>query len=86
MGKPKTVKLTPELVGSLERLLEKQWNPEQISSRLQVEGKPYLNLRRQSKKYRKHYGGDTGSVKSTPNRVDIDEHPEIANQRKRLGD
>ena len=49
-------------------------------------GKLYLNLRHHAKKYRKRYGNSTGSTKGIPNRVDIDERPEVANQRERLGD
>lgn len=49
-------------------------------------GKLYLNLRRHTKKYRQRYGSQTGSVKGIPNRVDIEERPEVANQRERLGD
>lgn len=49
-------------------------------------GKLYLNLRRHTKKYRKRYGSSTGSLKGIPNRVDIDERPDEANQRVRLGD
>jgi IS30 family transposase len=49
-------------------------------------GKLYLNLRRHEKKYRKRYGSSTGSVKGIPNRVDIDERPDEANQRIRLSD
>lgn len=49
-------------------------------------GKLYLNLRRHQKKYRKRYGNNTGSTKGIPNRTDIDERPEAANQRERLGD
>lgn len=49
-------------------------------------GKLYLNLRRHAKTYRKRYGSTTGSVKGIPNRVDIDERPEVVNQRERLGD
>lgn len=49
-------------------------------------GKLHLNLRRHEKKYRKRYGSGTGSVKGIPNRVDIDERPDEANQRVRLGD
>lgn len=45
-----------------------------------------MNLRRHAKKCRKRYGSDTGSAKGIPNRVDIDERPEVANQRGRLGD
>jgi IS30 family transposase len=52
----------------------------------QAGGKLYLNLRRHAKTYRKRYGSRTGSVKGIPNRVDIDERPEAANQRSRLGD
>jgi IS30 family transposase len=105
--KPKVVKLTPELVGSIGVLLEAQWSPEQISGRLKADGKAtvcheaiyqhvlkdkreggklYLNLRRHAKKYRQRYGSRTGSVKGIPNRVDIDERPEVVNQRERLGD
>ncbi len=105
--KPKAVKLTPELAGSIGTLLEQQWSPEQISGRLKEEskttvchetiyqhvlkdkrvgGKLYLNLRRHAKKYRQRYGSRTGSVQGIPNRVDIDERPEVANQRERLGD
>ena len=112
--KPKAVKLTPALLGSIETLLGsietllgQQWSPEQISGRLKMEGKTticheaiyqhvlkdkraggklYLNLRRHTKKYRQRYGSATGSVNGIPNRVDIDERPEVANQRERLGD
>lgn len=49
-------------------------------------GKLYLNLRHHTKKYRKRYGSTTGSAKGIPNRVDIDDRPEVANQRERLGD
>jgi len=48
-------------------------------------GKLYLNLRHQ-KTYRKRYGSRTGSVKGIPNRVDIDERPEVVNRRERPGD
>lgn len=105
--KPKAIKLTAELVGSINALLEKQWSPEQISGRLKAEGKAtvchesiyqhvlkdkraggklYQNLRRHHKKYRKRYGSGTGSTQGIPNRVDIDQRPEVANQRGRLGD
>lgn len=108
VDKPKAVRLTPELAGSIDALLlGQQWSPEQISGRLKAEGKAavchetiyqhvlkdkraggklYLNLRRHAKKYRKRYGSGTGSAKGIPNRVDIDERPEVANQRERLGD
>jgi IS30 family transposase len=105
--KPKAVKLTTELLDSIDTMLEQQWSPEQISDRLKQEGKAavchetiyqhvlsdkraggrlYLNLRRHAKKYRKRYGSTTGSAKGIPNRVDIDERPDLVNQRARLGD
>lgn len=39
LDKPKAVKLTAELIGSIDTMLEKQWSPEQISGRLKAEGK-----------------------------------------------
>lgn len=105
--KPKAIKLTVALVGTINSLLEQDWSPEQISGRLNAEGKDsvchetiyqhvlkdkrakgklHLRLRRHTKTYRKRYGGKTGSVKGIPNRIDIDERPEVTNQRERLGD
>ncbi len=49
-------------------------------------GQLYLNLRHHAIKYRKRYGSITGSRKGIPNRVDIDERPEVTNRRERLGD
>lgn len=48
-------------------------------------GKLFLNLRHQSKRYRKRYGSPkrTGPIK---NRRFIDERPKIVDERKRLGD
>jgi IS30 family transposase len=37
--KPKAVKLTTDLLDSIDSLLAQQWSPEQISGRLQQEGK-----------------------------------------------
>jgi len=37
--KPKAIKLTTELAGSITSMLEQQWSPEQISGRLKQEGK-----------------------------------------------
>ena len=45
----------------------------------------YKYLRRQGKKYRKGYG-TAGNRTGIPNRVDIDERPEVANKRERIGD
>ena len=49
-------------------------------------GQLYLHLRRHKKPYRKRYGSTTGGPRGIPNRVDIDQRPEVANQRARLGD
>ncbi|QEN04136.1 IS30 family transposase [Thiospirochaeta perfilievii] len=38
------------------------------------------------KTYRKRYGTTTGSTRGIPNRIDIDERPEAANKRERVGD
>jgi len=105
--KPKAIKLTAELAGSISTLLEQDWSPEQISGRLKQEGKGtvchetvyqyvlkdkqakgelYLHLRRHAKKYRKRYGSTTGARYGIPNRVDIDERPDVVSQRARLGD
>ena len=51
----------------------------------QTGGDLYTHLRHQNKTYRKRY--DTARNRSgIPNRVDIDERPDVANQRQRLGD
>lgn len=48
-------------------------------------GHLYKQLRHQHKRYRKRYG-NTHNRTGIPNRVDIDERPEAANQRARVGD
>lgn len=48
-------------------------------------GELYKYLRHQNKTYRKRYG-TTSSSSGIPNRVDIDERPEVANNRERIGD
>ena len=48
-------------------------------------GQLYTHLRHQNKTYRKRYGSPRNRS-GIPNRVSIDERPEIANQRKRIGD
>lgn len=48
-------------------------------------GQLYRQLRHQNKTYRKRYGSPRNRS-GIPNRVDIDERPEIVNQRQRLGD
>jgi len=49
-------------------------------------GKLYKHLRHQSKRYRKRYGSKTNTKSGIPDRVDIDERPEIVNNRERVGD
>ena len=50
-------------------------------------GELYLHLRHKQKPYRKRYGSaSTNSAKGIPDRVDIDERPEIINNRQRVGD
>ena len=51
----------------------------------QAGGQLYKLLRHQSKPYRKRYGSGRNKT-GIPNRVDIDERPEVVNQRARVGD
>ena len=48
-------------------------------------GDLYKHLRHQNKTYRKRYGA-AHSRNGIPNRVDIDQRPEVANKRQRVGD
>lgn len=48
-------------------------------------GTLYMHLRHQNKTYRKRYGNPR-SRNGIPNRVDIEERPEVANKRERVGD
>ena len=48
-------------------------------------GMLYKHLRHQGKTYRKRYGS-THNRTGIPNRVDIEDRPEVANLRKRIGD
>jgi IS30 family transposase len=48
-------------------------------------GNLFKHLRHQNKTYRKRYGSPRNRT-GIPNRVDIDNRPEIANQRGRVGD
>ena len=48
-------------------------------------GTLYRHLRHQNKRYRKRYGSPRHCT-GIPNRVDIDQRPEVANQRQRVGD
>ena len=56
-----------------------------ILSDKQAGGQLYKHLRHQRKKYRKRYGSAHNRT-GIPNRVDIDQRPQIANERKRIGD
>ena len=51
----------------------------------QADGDLYTHLRHQSKTYRKRYGSPRNRS-GIPNRTDIDERPEAANSRERVGD
>jgi len=104
--KNKSVKLTSELIEVINKYLEKDFSPEQISGRLKLEGyisihhetiyqhiladkrsggELYKHLRHQNKTYRKRYGS-AHNRNGIKNRVDIDERPEEANNRMRVGD
>lgn len=48
-------------------------------------GDLYTHLRHQNKTYRKRYGS-TRNRSGIPNRTDIDERPQVANNRERIGD
>ena len=48
-------------------------------------GELYTHLRHQNKTYRKRYGAGHNRT-GIPNRIDIDERPEVANTRARIGD
>ena len=56
-----------------------------ILSDKQLGGELYKHLRHQNKTYRKRYGNARNRT-GIPNRVDIDERPEVANTRERVGD
>jgi len=56
-----------------------------ILSDKQSGGALYKHLRHQGKTYRKRYGA-AHNRNGIPNRTDIDERPEIANTRQRIGD
>lgn len=104
--KKKSVKLTDKIKEILNKCIEKDWSPEQISGRLEklgvvslhhetiyqyllrdkkAGGKLYKHLRHQNKTYRKRFASERNRS-GIPNRVDIEERPEVANNRKRIGD
>jgi IS30 family transposase len=63
----------------------KEWIYQFILRDKENNGKLFLNLRHQNKRYRKRYGSPkrTGPIK---NRRFIDERPQIIDERKRIGD
>jgi transposase, IS30 family len=63
----------------------KEWIYQFILKDKEKNGKLYLNLRHQNKKYRKRYGSPkrTGPIK---NRKFIDERPKIVDEKSRMGD
>ena len=104
--KNKSVKLTPELKLVINKYLKKDYSPEQISGRLNLNGQRsvhfetiyqyiladkkdggtlYTYLRHKNKTYRKRYGS-AHTRNGIKDRVDIDERPEVANKRIRVGD
>lgn len=56
-----------------------------ILANKQADGDLYTHLRHQNKTYRKRYGSPRNRS-GIPNRTDIDERPEAANTRERVGD
>lgn len=105
-GKNKLVKLTPELKTVINKYLQQDYSPEQISGRLRLYGfnsvhhetiyqyiltdkknggDLYTHLRHKNKTYRKRYGSAHNRT-GIKDRVDIDERPEVANKRMRVGD
>jgi IS30 family transposase len=80
-----------QIVGRLKRELNISLHHESVYRYIiqdkRDNGKLYLHLRHKQKPYRKRYGStSTNSAKGIPDRVDIDERPEIINNRQRVGD
>ncbi len=101
--KPKSVKLTDDIIRRIETDIREDWSPEQVVGRLEKEGiiklhhetiylyiledktaggTLYTHLRHQNKTYRKRYGSAHNRT-GIPNRVGIEDRPEIANKRER---
>jgi IS30 family transposase len=80
-----------QIVGRLKRELNISLHYESVYRYIiqdkRDNGKLYLHLRHKQKPYRKRYGSTSAnSAKGIPDRVDIDERPEIINNRQRVGD
>ena len=101
-NKEKAVKMKPEIKLIINGFIEMDWSPEQIAGRLKYDGIIELHhetiyqssllverctthLRHQGKPYRKRYGSAHNRT-GISNRVDIDQRPEEANNRERVGD
>ena len=78
-----------QIAGRLEKESVVKLHHETIYQYILVDKKAggllYKHLRHQNKTYRKRYGS-AHTCNGIVNRVDIDERPEIANQRGRIGD
>ena len=79
-----------QIAGRLRRVLNISIHHESIYRHILQDkvngGELYLQLRHKQKPYRKRYGSSTNSSKGIPNRVDIDQRPQEANDRLRVGD
>jgi len=79
-----------QIAGRLSRTLDISLHHESIYRYILEDkangGELYLQLRHKQKPYRKRYGSSTNSSKGIPNRVDIDQRPQEANDRLRVGD
>jgi IS30 family transposase len=79
-----------QIAGRLKRILGVSVHHESIYRYILQDkangGELYLQLRHKQKPYRKRYGSSTNSSKGIPNRVDIDQRPQEANDRLRVGD
>ena len=85
--KPKSLKLTNEIKLIIDRYIVQEWSPEQVCGRLKKE--EVVDLHHETI-YQyiladKRSGADRNR-NGIPNRVDIDERPEAANKRERVGD
>lgn len=79
-----------QIAGRIKRILNLSIHHETIYRYILQDkatgGDLYLQLRRKQKPYRKRYGNSTNSTKGIPERIDIDQRPQEANNRLRVGD
>ena len=97
---------TMSMIKRVKKLLKKDFSPEQIAGRCELDGiemvspetiyrwiwknkrqggKYYKHLRRQGRRYKKR-GCKNAGRGFIPNRVDIDQRPEIVDMKERFGD